>query len=149
MKKEVILVSLILVVCGVWFFSPVSYESDFYWYHVLECLDAHEKGFAFSLCSGFYINVSEVKEDGPCLIMPHENPLFVVYHGSIAGSYELAYNRVHYYIILENERKEMVNMIKWWFEEHAHKYDKNPSRRELYKWWANFRGLPSTNEFKT
>lgn len=132
----------IVLVLGVVFFSPVTYESEFYWYHVIECLDAHEAGYAISICSGWWVNVSEVEEDGPCLVMPWENPLFVVYHGSITYQMEMAYNRFHYNAIIQNERKEMLRMIDWWFENHAHKYEKNPSRDDLFKWYCNFRGIP-------
>jgi len=139
MKRYLAVFSFILIPIYL-FVSPISYEIDFYWYHVWECVEAHREGYAISICSGFWVKPSNV-EDGPCCVMPWENPVLEVGHGSNLGTRDWARGYFDYVKQVHDEREYNREMVKSWFDNYADNYDYNPTPSKLLRKCNSYRPL--------
>ena len=92
-KALVTIVSLWIVFL---FVFPIPKELDFYYYHVWECLQAHEHNMSFCVCSGFWKQPEPSDLENPCVIHPLEDPYQHIAHGSNLGSNVLTFGIVGY-----------------------------------------------------
>jgi len=117
MKKAVILIVLVWIVFL--FVFPIPKELDFYYYHVWECLQAHEHNMSYCVCSGFWKPPEPSDLENPCIIHPSENPYECIAHGSNLGTKVQTYGIVGYLLtdttvyppdtsVIENAPKNVV-----------------------------------------